>query len=148
MAVWTVFEPEEDTASTEWAERVTLVRDRFSWSSLLFAPLVLLRHGLWLAFLAYIVVQGAIGFAILYFDLDDAALALLAFANLVVAFELPGLRRAKLEGRGFEEVGIVIAPTLEAAEQRYFDTHDGAVPSRSRPLPMSVLGLFPEAVGR
>lgn len=151
MAVWTVYEPDDTDGTltgTQWSERVVLVRERFSWASLLFAPLVLLRHGLWLAFLAYVALQVLIGFAIVYFELDDVAVALLAFANLVVAFELPGLRGAKLEARGYDEAGAVIAPTLEAAEQRYFDGHDGGVPMRARPYARSVLGLFPEAVGR
>ncbi len=68
MAVWTVFEPDEakDGAAptlAQWAERVVFVREKFSWLSILFAPLVLLRHRLWLALIVYIALQVLIGFA-------------------------------------------------------------------------------------
>lgn len=155
MAVWTVFVPDEGDgalAGSQWAERVVLVREKFSWSALLFAPLVLLCHRLWLAVLFYAAFQGALAFAIHQLDLGDAGDVLYAFAHLVVAFELPALRRAKLVGRGYEELGALIAPTLDAAEQRFFDGEAGGVPasspSRLRAPSRAVLGLFPEAMGR
>ena len=160
MAVWTVFEPEaagEARTTREWAEGFVFVPERLSWSALPLAPLVLLRHRLWLAFLAYALVQAAVFAAILLLDLDSDAFALLLVANILVAVELPGLRRAKLVSRGYEEVGAVAAPKLEAAEQRYFEARLGSpLPPASvaetprayapaRPPEGVVLGLFPEA---
>ncbi|MCJ8144444.1 DUF2628 domain-containing protein [Ancylobacter sp. A5.8] len=151
MAVWTVFVPDEgDNAlvGAQWAEQVVLVREKFSWLALLFAPLVLLRHRLWLAVLGYVAFQGGLAFAIHQLQLGDAGDVLYAFAHLVVAFELPALRRAKLTAHGYEEVGALIAPTLDAAEQRFFDGQAGGVPLRTRTPSRTVLGLFPEATGR
>ncbi|TCK29967.1 uncharacterized protein DUF2628 [Ancylobacter aquaticus] len=163
MAVWTVFEPEEgDAARTtlRWADGFVFVPERVSWSALLLAPLVLLRHRLWLAFIVYVLAQGAVIAAILVLDLEDRAFALLLVANVAVAVGLPGLRRAKLVGKGYEEAGCVVAQKLEAAEQRYFDARLGEVAVARLPLPpvggarinaaarpaqAVVLGLFPEA---
>lgn len=163
MTVWTVFEPDEDGerhTTLAWADGFVFVPERLSWSALLLAPLVLLRHRLWLAFIVYVLAQGVVIAAILGLDLPDRAFALLLVANIAVAVGLPGLRRAKLLGKGFEEAGCVVAPKLEAAEQRYFDARLGDIAVARVPLPpvggarinaaarpaqAGVLGLFPEA---
>ncbi|WP_428032183.1 DUF2628 domain-containing protein [Ancylobacter sp.] len=161
MAVWTVFEPEEAgerRTTLHWADGCVFIPERLSRSALLLAPLVLLRHRLWLAFIVYALVQGALVAAIIGLDLDGAAFALLLVSHIAVAVDLPGLRRAKLAGKGYEEAGCVVAPKLEAAEQRYFDARLGNVmvssppppPSArihaaARPVTAGVLGLFPEA---
>lgn len=163
MTVWTVFEPDEGSephSTLQWADGTVFVPERLSWSALLLAPLVLLRHRLWLAFLAYVLAQGAVIASILMLDLADRAFALLLVGNITVAVGLPGLRRAKLLGKGYEEAGCVVAPKLEAAEQRYFDARLSAASISSSPLPplrgarasaaprpaeAGVLGLFPEA---
>lgn len=158
MAVWTVFEPEEleEARTGDWAEAVVFVPERFAWSALLLAPLALLRHGLWLALIGYVVIQAGLAAALHALDVDDG-LALLIIVNLAVAVLLPGLRRAKLLRAGYEEVGAVVAPNLEAAEQRYFAARMGGAstlsgtslprrtdpPSRADRVP--ILGLFPEA---
>lgn len=160
MAVWTVFEPEaadEARTTRDWADGFVFVPERLSWSALPLAPLVLLFHRLWLAFTVYALVQVAVVVAIVLLDLDGDAFALLLVANIMVAVELPGLRRAKLVARGYEEVGTVAAPKLEGAEQRYFEARLGSsVPAApapasarayapARPAESGVLGLFPEA---
>lgn len=159
MAIFTVFEPEDaDAASSfaQWAEGVALVPERLTWTAIPFAPLVLLAHRLWLALFGYALVQALIAGAVLWFALTSDALVLLLLTNVAVALLLPGLRRAKLVAAGYDEVGVVVAPSLEAAEQRYVEARLGggsalrasaeryplaAHPSPERP----VLGLFPEA---
>jgi len=161
MAVWTVFEPDEASdglSAAQWADKVVFVRERLSWSSLLFAPLVLLRYRLWLGFVLYCVIQGLMALAVMHFELGSRVWPLFLLANLIVALELPGLRRRKLAFAGFEETAAVVAGTLEAAEQRYFDARlAGAtrqpMASWSEPLATParastagpILGLFPEA---
>ena len=162
MTVWTVFEPEdaeERRTTQQWADGLLFVPERLSWSALLIAPLVLLRHRLWLAFIVYVLMQGALLAAMAVLDLPDRALALLLVAHIAVAVGLPGLRRSKLLAKGYEEAGCVVAPKLEAAEQRYFDARLGEVAAFRVPLPpggarvnaaarpaeAGVLGLFPEA---
>lgn len=170
MAVWTVFEPDEakdGTAPTlaQWAERVVFVREKFSWVSLFFAPLVLLRHRLWLALIGYLVLQGLISFGLDVLEIEgDRAGLLFLLPNLLVALSLSDLRRAKLNWRGYEELGAVVAPDRESAERRFFEgwlSGTAATPravSFTAPLqapigpasvaPNPVLGLFPEARGR
>lgn len=169
MAVWTVFEPDEAKdgaagaqrmdALARWAERVVFVREKFSWASILFAPLVLLRHGLWLALFFYIVLQVLIGLAVRAFEIDGAADLLFFLPNLLVALTLSDLRRGKLLWRGYEELGAVVAPDAESAERRFFEGWLSASPPRemgfpgplqapvgpTSPAPNPVLGLFPEA---
>ena len=161
MAVWTVFEPDEASDGLnvrQWADKVVFVRERLSWSALPFAPLVLLRHRLWLAFVVYCLFQGLVGFSVMYFELGSSAWPLFLIAHLIVALELPGLRRRKLSFAGYDETAAVVASSLEGAEQRYFDARlSGATrqPAASWAEPLAapsrpstsgpVLGLFPEA---
>lgn len=169
MAVWTVFEPDaakESTASVpRWVERLVFVREKISWSSLLFAPLVLLRHRLWLAFVVYLLVQAGLAMAVSLLDLDAVAGLLGFLPNLLVALSLPDLRRRKLAWWGYDELGAVVAPDLDSAERRFLEGwlaggpdlgHSysaGSLPAlrpvQSTPMAsMPVLGLFPEARGR
>lgn len=160
MAIFTVYESEEAAEASslaEWSEGVALVPERVIWTAIPFAPLVLLAHRLWLAFFGYALVQGLIVGAVAWFDLTSDALVLLLLTNIAVAILLPGLRRGKLVARGYEEVGMMAAPSLEAAEQRYIEARLGGVrlraPSsvaaghltRASVSERPVLGLFPEA---
>ncbi|MDQ0511155.1 hypothetical protein QOZ99_002051 [Angulomicrobium amanitiforme] len=163
MTVWTVFEPDgaDETANTlAWADGVVLVPEKLSWSAILLAPLVLLVHRLWLALIGYVLLQGLIGFAASQLELERGVPLLALLVNIAVAIALPSLRRSSLGWRGFEEAGAVAAPTLEAAEQRYFEARLGgaglrplarspgsplAVTPVPRPTAGPVLGLFPEA---
>ncbi|GLK83520.1 DUF2628 domain-containing protein [Ancylobacter defluvii] len=144
MAVWTVFEPEEALpGEADWSERVVFVREAFAWRALFFAPLVLLANRLWLAFVIYAVIVGALLATYVNFELGDGFIAVLVVPNLFVALELPMLRRLKLARLGFEEAGVVNADYAEAAERRFFEARLGG-PG----VPGSVLGLFPEAMRR
>jgi len=94
---------------------------------------------------------------VVWFDLTSDALVLLLLTNIAVAILLPGLRRGKLVALGYEEVGMMAAPSLEAAEQRYIEARLGGgrlrAPSsvaaghltRASVSERPVLGLFPEA---
>jgi len=159
MALWTVFEPAADEASTtRWAEDVTFVREGFSWAALFFAPIVLLRHRLWLALIGYFLIQGALAATLFSLDTGSNAFVLFALTHVAVALMLPDLRRGKLYFRGYEESGAVVATSLEQAEQRYFESRLSGKPAAterlfasaapansSRRAEPAVLGLFPEA---
>ncbi len=164
MAVWTVFQPEDGEparALAGWSDRVVFVRDGFAWSALFFSPFVLLWHRLWLGLLGYAAAEAALAVAVPMFLAGTAAALVHLIPNLLVAFLLPDLRRLKLERRGHEEVGAVVAPTLAAAERRFFEgALTGGVPvPTAAPRPPApfvapvhgraalapVLGLFPEA---
>ncbi|HSI42685.1 MAG TPA: DUF2628 domain-containing protein [Xanthobacteraceae bacterium] len=157
MALWTVFEPDAaaDESPAQRADRLVFVREAMARGALLLAPLVLLRHRLWLAFALYVLVQGLIGAALAVLDAPASAGLLMLLPNLVVALELAALRRASLERRGWREVGTVSADDIEAGERRFLEAWlpEAPVPAAPpaaavRPMPAGVLGLFPEAAAR
>lgn len=154
MAVWTVFSrPSADDAEDD--RGIVFVKEAFSFATLLFAPVVLLWHRLWLAFAAYVAVWALMAACVALFDLDpDVAFAVTFGFAVLLAFELPGLRMRKLARLGFAEEGSVVARNRAEAELRYFEgtwhdgTRDGAAPRRpvpSVPLPPRAHGLAPSS---
>ena len=154
MRTYLVFEPE---ASAQDAPlRVRFVRDKFSWPALLFTPLWLLWHRLWLAFVIFCAAEILIACALYYFGLEGpAAAAALLLPPLVVAFEAAQLRTFRLVRCGYREADTVFADDLESAERRYFErrkvapVRNDVPPSATPPLPETraprpVIGLFPE----
>src|SRR5258708_18763396 len=98
MTVYMVFEPPRRGADpVKHAERIVFVRDRFTWSAFLFAPLWMLWHRLWLVLLGYLVVMTA-GVARLRFARVrvGARAAILAPIALSVWVQAPRLRRRRL----------------------------------------------------
>jgi hypothetical protein len=127
-----------------------------------FAPLWMLRHRLWLAFIGYGVVVAAIAAALGYAGrgrLIDLALGVI---GLLVGFEAANLRRWTLLRRGWREAGAVIGDDREAAERRFFDAYVAHAAERTDvvappPAPPSfrpsaaaadVIGLFPQPGAR
>jgi Protein of unknown function (DUF2628) len=167
MAVYTVHEPPSRGSAPE-PERFVFVRDGFSPAALLFGPLWMLRHRMWLVLLGYVAVVGALS-VLLHLHgsalVDGTAWALLA---LLLGFEAGTLRRFTLARRGFRNIGIVVGDDLESAERRFFDSWVGKdsqgrksanEPSEPRgapaartgvplpassPMPHPILGLFPD----
>ncbi|MBS7537593.1 DUF2628 domain-containing protein [Ancylobacter lacus] len=165
MAVWTVFQPEDEKparALASWSDRVVFVREGFAWSAFFFSPLVLLWHRLWLGLLGYAVAEAALAVVVPMFLDGMAAVLLHLIPNLLAGLLLADLRRLKLERLGYEEVGAVVAPALAAAERRFLEgalagglvpvpatgTRPAApfvAPAHGRAALVPVLGLFPEA---
>jgi hypothetical protein len=153
LRTYLVFEP--DAATSDAAARVVFVRDKFSWPALLFTPLWLLWHRLWLAFVIFLAVEILLSVALYYFGLQDtAADFVLLLPPLVVAFEAAQLKAFRLIRRGYREVDAVLAEDLESAERRYFERRKVAPVRRDPPPPAAplpdarapgpVIGLFPE----
>lgn len=133
MAIWSVLTRDlANDTPTQSAERVAFVRDSFSILAFLFAPLMLLRHRLWLAFFVYVAVT--LLFALLQAaGVPDAVeSAVVLGLHLFVGLELPSLRVRKLRRRGYEEAGVVVAGSLDEAERRFFASWQPGL-SRSGP---------------
>ena len=161
MASWTVLTRTVagDTAE-QAAGRTVFVREKFSWVTLFFAPIVLLRFRLWLVFAAYVVVAVTLGLAEVYGGLPDAVgnVVMIGF-NVLLALELPRLRQRKLERLGYEEAAVVVASDRDEAEHRFFAGWEGLYPAPraaaalpairpSFPAPggsSGVIGAFPGA---
>ncbi|MGE4373697.1 MAG: DUF2628 domain-containing protein [Xanthobacter sp.] len=110
------------------AEGVVFVRDSFSWLTLLFTPIVLLWHRLWLGLTVYVaaVILVHISSSLANLPDDVPGLAMLGI-SLLFAFELSMLRMRKLERQGYEEEDVIIAPNREMAERRFFKIWDAPV---------------------
>ncbi len=161
MTVYMVFEPPRaDGDPVRRAERIRFVRDRFTWSAFLFAPLWMLRHRLWLALVGYLVVVAAATVGLGYAGARlSAIVVVLALIHLLIGVEAATIRRASLMRRGWRDLGVAIGDDLEAAERRFFDSYAArsaargetlAPPPPAPPPPLragpagDVIGLFPE----
>ena len=155
MAVFTVHEPRPRKNESEAApERFQFVRDGFHFWAFLLGPLWMLWHRLWLVLLSYIVLTTAIQFGLFALGISVAVKFAVGFLiALLVGFEAGTLRRWSL--RRWSNVGVVVAPSREEAERRFFASweHGASLPPSSAPLPpdapvarpsSEVLGLFPE----
>jgi hypothetical protein len=154
MAVYSVFEPPERSNNVaDDAERFAFVRDGFSWPAFAFGPIWMLWNRLWLVLIGYFgaVAALAIGMRVDGFHGGVQAWAWFLFAVLV-GLEASSLRRWTLMRRGWNDLGVVVADDLEAAERRFFSAW--APSGRDQPRPAAatlrmprgndVLGLFPE----
>ncbi|QRG07811.1 DUF2628 domain-containing protein [Xanthobacter dioxanivorans] len=157
MGIWTVLTrdvPGDTTAAA--AGRAVFVREKFSWMTLFFAPIVLLRFRLWLALAAYVAVAVILRLTQTYGGLADAVSSVVMVGfHLLLAFELPALRQRKLARLGYEEAAVLVARDRGEAEQRFFAGWSG--PRVAAPLPQirpatgpgvpqsGVIGAFPGA---
>ncbi len=154
MAVYTVHEPPPRAGTGAAPERFVFVRDGFSFWALLFAPLWMLRHRMWLVLLGYIVVVAALAVVLHLHATAAAATVVWLLLALLIGFEAGTLRRFGLARRGYRNIGLVVGDDLELAERRFFDSWvrqaepTGPAPALASPRtphPASdVLGLFPE----
>ena len=95
MLTFTVHEqPNPPADRIDRAERLTFVRDGFSWTAALFAPVWLLAHRLWWPFLGYLAAEGVI--------------------------EL--VRQSELLHPGWTTLGSVSGRNAEDCERRFYDT--------------------------
>jgi len=160
MVVYTVHEPPPKRyESAADPARFAFVRDGFWFWALLFGPLWMLRHRMWLALLGYAVVVTALALVMRLNASATVGTIVWALLGLLIGIEAGTLRRFTLGRRGFRNIGIVVGDDLELAERRFFDAWVGgssagesgargrtAAPSGAR-MPSSspdVLGLFPE----
>jgi hypothetical protein len=140
-------------------DRFVFIRDGFSFWAFLLGPLWMLRYRLWLGLLGYLAVAISLATALHFLGAPSgvrgAAALLLA---LIIGFEAATLRRFTLSRRGWNDLGIVVADDLEAAERRFFDVWVKGEPRVISPPPKNlpqprpvaaseIIGLFPQAGG-
>jgi hypothetical protein len=160
MAVYTVHEPPWRGGTTPEPERFVFVRDGFSFGALLFGPLWMLLHRMWLVLIGYVVVAAVVSILLHLSGSARIGPVVWTLLALLIGFEAATLRRFTLGRRGFRNVGVVVGDDLELVERRFFDAwvrgssrdeaaaraEAAATFSAARlPDPSShVLGLFPE----
>ena len=166
MPVYTVHEPSRhgsDDDTIAHTSRFVFVRDGFHFWAFLLTPLWLLRHRLWLEFIAWLVIVAGVTFALRLLGIDVMAGGWVGLLiAILVGIEASSLRRWKLARRKFEQVGVVVADDLEMAERRFFDgwmAHGerptpAFPPSAPPPSPFAppaateIIGLFPQPQAR
>ena len=163
MPTYTVHAPPPRQGETTSApERFLFVRDGFYVWAFVLAPLWLLMHRLWLAFVIYFVGYGlvGVGLALLRAPANAQLLVGLLIA-LLIGFEASSIWRWTLARRRWVMLGFVIGEDAEIAERRFFaewSQRSADLPSppatsepgystpvrRGPPPPSDVIGLFPE----
>lgn len=127
MRVYTVhLGPVPEDAPAGGERDMVLVKEGFSWPAFFFSVLWAVSRGMWLTAVLLFLASALLGWAVeaLALDAESESAVTLAFFALVGSFA-NDWRRAALERRGYEEVGVVAAPGLEAAEHRAFDRLQG-----------------------
>ena len=168
MPTYTVHAPPPRRGETTSApERFVFVRDGFHFWAFILAPLWLLAHRLWLAFIIYVVGYGLLGGTLVFLRVPASAQLLAGMAiALLVGFEAPSIWRWTLSRRRWTALGFVVGEDAEMAEQRFFSNWEKpaaeapasrpAPPApgystpvrRGPPSPSDVIGLFPEPGGQ
>jgi hypothetical protein len=157
MSTFTVHAPPDGSADAADPERFVFVRDGFYFWAFALAPLWLLAHRLWLAFVVYAAIVGAVEAALM---LSGASPVWQFWAILIVelgvGLEAASIRRWTLTRRRWTTLGFVVGDDRETAEQRFFtqwvERRRGppqVSPARGGPRGFSsdIIGLFPEAGG-
>jgi len=123
MLTFTVHEaPIPPADRIDRAERLAFVRDGFSWTAALFAPVWLLAHRLWWPFAGYVAAEGAIELIRQSGLLHPGWTTLAATAmSLLIGLEAGTLRRWSLDRRGWTTLGAVSGRNAEDCERRFFD---------------------------
>ncbi len=165
MPVYTVHAPSTGGSDFRVTDKFAFVRDGFHVWAMVFGPLWLAWHRLWVATLGWFILAIALDIALMRLGAGRTAIALADFVlALLMGFEAASVRRWTLARRQYRQLDIVVADDEEAAERRFFDrwTKKGGVsaerpsidrgsppPTRQAPQPpplpgSGIIGLFPE----
>lgn len=159
MSVYTVHAPVAPDLP-EQTDRFVFIRDGFHFWAMVFGPLWLVWHRLWLVLLGYLGVGivTAVALTLLGASANVRTLVFLLIAVLM-GLEAASFRRWSYSRRKWRQIDFVVADDEEAAERRFFDRwtrdRDGE-PAPSHPVPpphlpramasapQGIIGLFPE----
>ena len=128
MSVFVVYAPPNaPPGSPAEAERMAFVHDRFTRGIVALGPFWLIASGRWFGALVYLLLFAAFAGLLVAFGLWPAAAGLVYFGlNVFMAHEEPALRGLFLELRGWRQIAVVEAQTLQDAEERFFRDVSGA----------------------
>ena len=122
MPVYTVHAPVATDASIVAADRFAFVRDGFHFWAMVFGPLWLLAHRLWLALLGWIVAIVVIDLGMIALGAGGMAVLLAnGLIALLTGFEAASLQRWTLSRGNWRQLDVVVGDDEEAAERRFFD---------------------------
>ena len=171
MPVYTVHAPAAAATDLRATDKFVFVRDGFHFWAMVFGPLWLLSHRLWLALLGWIAALAVIDLGMIALGAGVMAVLLAnGLIALLMGFEAASLRRWTLSRGNWRQLDVVVGDDEEAAERRFFDRwtarqrgpgydqlateRGGPPPTRdvpgqpfSRPPPLEsseIIGLFPQ----
>jgi hypothetical protein len=157
MATYTVHEPPHPSGNTiADADRFVFVRDGFYGWAFLLAPIWMIRRGLWLVLLLYLIISAGLLVGLWAMGASGGARALVGLLLMIlVGTEAATLRRWTLARRGWRNVGVVVGEDVESAERRFFASWIGpqarrpeapgvGAGMRMTPPADDVIGLFPQ----
>ncbi len=123
MIVYTVHEPGIPAKSLdERADEAVFIKEGFTWRGFLFGPLWLLFNALWFEFVFAGLLAAGVAAGLTELGLkDQAGIIAYLLLMLIVGFEGNGLRRARLERKGYVYLASVAGNSLEECERRFFD---------------------------
>jgi hypothetical protein len=123
MAMFTVFSPRRTIGDIRRdGLRYRFSRHGFAWLAMIFGPLWLLWHRMWLMTLAYLVLAVGIGILGTYGEAGGTASTVLSIMlAILLGFEAQGLLRWTLRRKGWREEATVVARSRPEAESRYFE---------------------------
>jgi hypothetical protein len=159
--------PPRKDGTTSAPERFLFVRDGFHGWAFILAPLWLLMHRLWLAFVIYVVVYGAIGLGLAVLHVSSSVQLIVGvLIALLMGFEASSIWRWTLARRRWATLGFVVGEDVEMAERRFYAEWAKRIPEppllpptlpeqpqyatpvrRGPPSGNDVIGLFPEPGG-
>lgn len=139
-------------------EKAVFVRDGWNFGAFGFGPFWLIAKGHAAMGFGVLLLQMALVGTVAVLGLPPAIqLAILMLVSLSWGLEGPSLRRLALRLSQHHEAGLVVAPSEDEAERRFFageDAGEAAMPVRTGPegfVPHGpanpVMGLFPQARG-
>ena len=123
MRVYTVHEPADPPADRiDRAEALRFVREGFTWSAALFAPLWMIVRGLWLALIIYLVGVAAVGLLASAIGLSDEMRAVMFLAlHVLIGFEADQIERWTLARNGWQMIGSITGQDALDCERRFLD---------------------------
>jgi hypothetical protein len=123
VVTYTVHEPPAPEADrVDRGTELEFVKDGFSWLTAICPPLGFLANGLWLIAVAYLVVAGALGWALTALKVDSQWTGLLfLMINIYLGLEVSTFKRWMLEQTGWQTLGVVTGKSIEECERRFFE---------------------------
>ena len=110
MTLYAIFDPEPGRPDLP-----AVLPEKFSWLAAILPPVFLLKHGLWLELVAWMLKVAAL-IVLARFIGDGAAFLLYVLAAIWLGLAAPGLRRHALQWRGWTHRGARIAPSADLAQ--------------------------------
>jgi len=162
MPAFVVLEPPgHHRPASEYGDRFTFFREKFSLGAFLFGPLWMVWQGLWIVLIIYLVAVGFTEYGLYAFGIGWIVLTVVfGLIHSLIGLEATALLRWTRVRSGWRDCGVVIADDLETAERRFFDSGAGLRPA-SGPVAApaqgptaqvglsspEIVGLFPEPGG-